>query len=251
MMRRRGLYSLGKIITAATLALWVWAAAPAWAVECGFARETTAPTSGQETTTFLLDCALPLPAEAVWKALRDFPQLAEKGARRPGGVEYARVLDSEAAKREVAARLKNLPLAHEPDVSRLLNLPLNGPLLYEEHYHVNLFFLWLVRRFATDTSRSAEGVYRLTFDKVNGLSSEAVFQGGFELTGNGNGSHLRYTLILSTHAKLAGEGLLDLLQRAIVGQTYVDGYRIYMEERVEAIVREAQRLGRANDSQDG
>ncbi|MFQ5804715.1 MAG: hypothetical protein ACE5JQ_17640 [Candidatus Methylomirabilales bacterium] len=250
MMRRRGLYSPAKIITAATLALWVWPLAPAGAVECRFTRETTPPPAEPEQTTFTLDCALPLPAEAVWKTLRNFPRLAEKGVR-PRGIEYARVLDSEAAKREVAARLNNLPLARKPDVSRLLNLPLDSRLLYEEYYHVNLFFIWGVRRFAADTSRSAEGIYRLTFQQVDGLSSEAVSQGGFELTDEGDRSRLRYTLTLSTHEKLAGEGLLNLLQRAIVGRTYIDGYRTYMEERVEVVVREAQRLGRADDSRGG
>ncbi len=235
---------------AATLALWLSAPVPAWAVECRFTRETTSPFSGPETTAFMLDCALPMPAQTLWKALRDFPRLAEKGVR-PRGIEYARVLDSEAAKREAAARLKNLPLPRKPDVSRLLNLPLDTPLLYEEHYHVNLFFLWAVRRFEADTSRSAEGIYRLTFDKVNGLSSEAVFRGSFELAKERSGSRLHYTLILSTHDKLAGEGLLDLLQRAVVGRTYIDGYRIYMEERVAEIVREAQRLASPNGSRGG
>ncbi len=210
-------------------------------MECDFTRETTAPPSGPETTTFVLDCALPLKAQTVWKALRNFPRLAEKGVH-PQGIEYARVLDSEAAKREVAARLEKLPVAPPPDIPRLLTLPLDTPLLYEEYYHVNLFFIWSVRRFAADTSRSAEGIFRLTFQQVDGLSSEAVFQGGFELTGEGDQSRLRYTLTLSTHEKLAGEGLLDLLQRAIVGGIYIDGYRSYMEERVARIVREAERL---------
>jgi hypothetical protein len=86
---------------------------------------------------------------------------------------------------------------------------------------------------------------------VDGLSSEAVSQGGFELTDEGERSHLRYTLTLSTHGKLAGEGLLNLLQRAVVGGMYLDGYRTYMEERVEAIVREAQRLGSGDGSRGG
>jgi hypothetical protein len=248
-MRTPGSFRFGKTLVLA-LALWLWASAPAWAVECRFTRETSAPFAVPETTTFMLDCALPLPAEAVWKSVRNFPRLAEKGVR-PKGIEYARVLDSEAAKREVAARLKNLPLAPKPDVARLLTLPLDSPLLYEEYYHVNLFFIWGVRRFAADTSRSAEGIYRLTFQQVNGLSSEAVSQGGFELTDEGDRSHLRYTLTLSTHEKLAGEGLLNLLQRAVVGGMYIDGYRTYMEERVAELVREAQRLGSGDGSRGG
>lgn len=221
------------------------------AVDCEFTRETTPPPTEPEQTTFTLDCTLPLPAEAVWKALRDFPRWAEKGVRRPKEVEYARYLDSEPAKREVAARLENLPLSRKPDITSLLNLPLDSPLLYEEYYHVNLFFLWGVRRFVADASRSEEGTYRLAFDKVNGLSSEAVFQGSFELTGKGERSDLRYTLILSTHEKLTGEGILDLLQRLVIGGIYLDGYQTYMEERVEGILREAQQLSRADDSRDG
>jgi hypothetical protein len=248
-MRTPGSFRFGKTLVLA-LALWLWASAPAWAVECRFTRETSAPFAVPETTTFMLDCALPLPAEAVWKSVRNFPRLAEKGVR-PKGIEYARVLDSEAAKREVAARLKSLPLTTKPDVARLLTLPLDSPLLYEEYYHVNLFFIWGVRRFAADTSRSAEGIYRLTFQQVNGLSSEAVSQGGFELTDEGDRSHLRYTLTLSTHEKLAGEGLLNLLQRAVVGGMYIDGYRTYMEERVAELVREAQRLGSGDGSRGG
>ncbi len=248
-MRTPGSFRFGKTLVLA-LALWLWASAPAWAVECRFTRETSAPFAVPETTTFMLDCALPLPAEAVWKSVRNFPRLAEKGVR-PRGIEYARVLDSEAAKREVAARLKNLPLTPKPDVARLLTLPLDSPLLYEEYYHVNLFFIWGVRRFAADTSRSAEGIYRLTFQQVDGLSSEAVSQGGFELTDEGDRSHLRYTLTLSTHEKLAGEGLLNLLQRAVVGGMYIDGYRTYMEERVAELVREAQRLGSGDGSRGG
>ncbi len=248
-MRTLGSFRFAETIVVA-LALWLWASAPAWALECRFTRETSAPFADPETTTFMLDCALPLPAEAVWKSVRNFPRLAEKGVR-PKGIEYARVLDSEAAKREVAARLKNPPLARKEAVSQLLKLPLDSPLLYEEYYHVNLFFIWGVRRFAADTSRSAEGIYRLTFQQVDGLSSEAVSQGGFELTDEGERSHLRYTLTLSTHGKLAGEGLLNLLQRAVVGGMYLDGYRTYMEERVEAIVREAQRLGSGDGSRGG
>lgn len=239
---------VGTIVVA--LALWLWASGPAWAAECRFTRETTSPFSGPETTTFVLDCALPLKAQTVWKALRNFPRLAEKGVH-PQGIEYARVLDSEAAKREVAARLEKLPVAPPPDVPRLLNLPLDSPLLYEEYYHVNLFFLWGVRRFAADTSQAAEGIFRLTFQQVDGLGSEAVFQGGFELTGEGDQSRLRYTLTLSTHEKLAGEGLLDLLQRAVVGGIYIDGYRSYMEARVAEIVREAQHLGSGHGSRGG
>jgi len=151
----------------------------------------------------------------------------------------------------VAARLENPPLARKEAASQLLNLPLDSPLLYEEYYHVNLFFIWGVRRFAADTSRSAEGIYRLTFQQVDGLSSEAVSQGGFELTDEGERSHLRYTLTLSTHGKLAGEGLLNLLQRAVVGGIYIDGYRTYMEERVAELVREAQRLGSGDGSPGG
>jgi hypothetical protein len=231
----------------ATLALVWGASAPAWAAECRFTRETTAPPSGPETTTFVMDCALPLKAQTVWKALRDFPRLAAQGVH-PQGIEYARVLDSETAKHEVAARLEKLPLARTPEIPRLLALPLDSPLLYEEYYHVNLFFVWGVRRFAADTSQSGEGIYRLTFQQVDGLSSEAVFRGSFELAGEDSGSRLRYTLILSTHEKLAGEGLLDLLQRAVIGGVYIDGYRTYMEERVAEIVREAQRLGRDGGS---
>jgi hypothetical protein len=248
-MRTPGLFPVVKTVVA-TLALvgGVWM--PTWAAECRFTRETTAPPSGPETTTFVMDCALPLKAQMVWKALRDFPRLAEKGVH-PQGVEYARVLDSETARREVAARLEKLPLARTPDIPRLLALPLGSPLLYEEYYHVNLFFLWGVRRFAADTSQSAEGMYRLTFQQVDGLGSEAVFRGSFELASEDSGSRLRYTLILSTHEKLAGEGLLDLLQRAVVGGMYVDGYRTYMEERVAEIAREAQRLGSGDGSRDG
>ncbi|MFQ5538743.1 MAG: hypothetical protein ACE5GJ_15005 [Gemmatimonadota bacterium] len=248
-MRTLGSFRFGKTIVLA-LALWLWAPGPAWAAECSFTRETSAPFEGPETTTFMLDCALPLPAETVWKTLRDFPRLAENGVR-PKGIDYARVLDSEAAKREVAARLKTLPLTPKPDLTRLLTLPLDRPLLYEEYYHVNLFFIWGVRRFAADTSRSAEGIYRLTFDKVNGLGSEAVSHGGFELTDEGERSHLRYTLTLSTHGKLAGVGLLNLLQRAVVGRTYIDGYQTYMEERVAELVRDAQRLGSGDGSRGG
>ncbi|MFQ5847688.1 MAG: hypothetical protein ACE5IQ_08505 [Candidatus Methylomirabilales bacterium] len=240
-------FRLGKTIVVTMLALWLSAPAPAWAVECRFTHETATPPSGPEQTTFITDCPLPLPVEPIWTALQDFPRLAEKGVR-PTEVEYARALDSEAAKRAVAARLNSLPLARKPDVSRLLALPLDGPLLYEEFYHVNLYFLWGVRRFAADTSQSAAGIYRLTFEKVDGLSSEAVFRGGFELTQDGDRSRLRYTLTLSIHEKLAGEGLLDLLQRAVMGRMYVEGYRTYMKERVEGIVREAQRLGRADGS---
>ncbi|MFQ5962089.1 MAG: hypothetical protein ACE5MG_11900, partial [Candidatus Methylomirabilales bacterium] len=200
--------------------------------------------------TFVLDCALPLKAQTVWKTLRNFPRLAEKGVH-PQGIEYARVLDSETAKREVAARLKTLPLTPKPDVARLLTLPLDSPLLYEEYYHVNLFFIWGVRRFAADTSRSADGMYRLTFQQVDGLSSEAVFHGVFELTGEGDRSRLRYTLTLSTHEKLAGEGLLDLLQRAVVGRVYIDGFRTYMEARVAEVVRATQRLGSGDGSRGG
>lgn len=234
----------------ATLVLWLWAAGAAWAVDCQSTRETSAPFSGPETTTFVMDCALPLPARTVWKALQDFPHLAEKNVR-PAGVEYARVLDSDEAKREVAGRLENFPLPDKPDVTRLRNLPLDSALLYEEYYHVHLFFLWLVRRFATDTSQSANGMYRLTFEQVEGLSSEAVYRGSFEVRREGEGSHLRYTLTLSTHKKLAGEGLLDLLQRAVVGGTYLDGYQTYMEERVAGIVREAERLGRGDTGRGG
>jgi hypothetical protein len=248
-MRTLGSFRFAETIVVA-LALWLWASAPAGALECRFTRETSVSFSDPETTTFVLDCALPLPAEAVWKSVRNFPQLAEKGVR-PRGIEYARVLDSEAAKREVAARLKNLPLRGKEAVSQLLELPLDSPLLYEEYYHVNLFFVWGVRRFAADTSRSAEGIYRLTFQQVDGLSSETVSQGGFELTDEGERSHLRYTLTLSTHEKLAGEGLLNLLQRAVVGGIYIDGYRTYMEERVAELVREAQRLGSGDGSRGG
>jgi hypothetical protein len=248
-MRTLGSFRFAETLVVA-LALWLWAAAPAWALECHFTRETTSPFSGPETTTFMLDCALPLPAEAVWKSVRNFPRLAEKGVH-PRGIEYARVLDSDAAKREVAARLKNLPLRRKEAVSQLLKLPLDSPLLYEEYYHVNLFFVWGVRRFAADTSRSAEGIYRLTFQQVDELSSEAVSQGGFELTDEGERSHLRYTLTLSTHEKLAGEGLLNLLQRVVVGGIYIDGYRTYMEERVAELVREAQRLGSGDGSRGG
>jgi hypothetical protein len=248
-MRTLGSFRFAETLVVA-LALWLWAAAPAWALECHFTRETTSPFSGPETTTFMLDCALPLPAEAVWKSVRNFPRLAEKGVH-PRGIEYARVLDSDAAKREVAARLKNLPLRRKEAVSQLLKLPLDSPLLYEEYYHVNLFFVWGVRRFAADTSRSAEGIYRLTFQQVDELSSEAVSQGGFELTDEGDRSHLRYTLTLSTHEKLAGEGLLNLLQRVVVGGIYIDGYRTYMEERVAELVREAQRLGSGDGSRGG
>jgi hypothetical protein len=248
-MRTLGSFGFaGTIVVALALSLWAWA--PAWAVECRFTRETTSPFSGPETTAFLLNCTLPLPAQTVWKTLRNFPRVAEKGVR-PQGIEYARVLDSEAAKREVAARLENLPMARKPDVSQLLKLPLDSTLLYEEYYHVNLFFIWVVRRFAADASQSADGVYRLTFQQVDGLSSEAVFHGVFELTGEGDRSRLRYTLILSTHEKLAGEGLLDLLQRAVVGGVYIDGFRTYMEERVAEIVREAQRLGAGDGSRGG
>ncbi|MFQ5804731.1 MAG: hypothetical protein ACE5JQ_17720, partial [Candidatus Methylomirabilales bacterium] len=158
---------------------------------------------------------------------------------------------SEEAKREVTERLASLPLPRKPDLARLRALPLDSPLLYEEHYHVNLYFLWGVRRFAADTSRSAEGTYRLTFQKVDALSSEAVFQGGFELTGEGDRSRLRYALTLSTHERLGGEGLLDLLQRAIMGRMYLEGYRTYMKERVEGIVGEAQRLSRVEDRRGG
>ena len=248
-MRTQGSFRFAETLVLA-LALWLWALGPAGAVECRFTRETSAPFSVPETTTFTLDCALPLPAEAVWKSVRNFPRLAEKGVR-PKGIEYARVLDSEAAKREVAARLKNLPLARKEAVSQLLNLPLDSPLLYEEYYHVNLFFIWGVRRFAADTSRSAEGIYRLTFQQVDGLSSEAVSQGGFELTDEGERSHLRYTLTLSIHGKLAGEGLHNMFQRAVVGRVYIDGYRTYMEERVAELVREAQRLGSGDGSRGG
>ena len=100
-MRTLGSFRFGKTLVAA-LALWLWALGPAGAVECHFTRETSAPFADPETTTFMLDCALPLPAEAVWKSVRNFPRLAEKGVR-PRGIEYARVLDSEAAKREAAA----------------------------------------------------------------------------------------------------------------------------------------------------
>lgn len=237
------------MIGAAMLALWLSAATSAWAVECDFTRETTPPPTQPEQTTFTLDCALPLPAEAVWEALRDFPRLAERA--RPREIEYARYLDSEEAKREVAARLNSLNLSRKPDVSRLLGLSLDSPLLYEEHYHVSLFFIWGIRRFAADTSQSEAGIYRLTFDKVNDLSSEAVFQGAFELTGEGDQSRLRYTLTLSTHEKLTGEGLLDLLQRLIVGGMYLDGYQAYMQERINGIMREAQRLSRGKGSQGG
>lgn len=248
-MRTPGSFPVVKTVVA-TLALVWGASAPAWAVECRFTRETVAPPSGPETTTFVMDCALPLETQTVWKALHNFPRLAEQGSH-PQGIEYARVLDSETAKHEVAARLEKLPAARTPDIPRLLALPLDGPLLYEEYYHVNLFFVWGVRRFTTDTSRSAEGMYRLTFQQVDGLGSEAVYQGSFELAGEDSESRLRYTLILSTHEKLAGEGLLDLLQRAVVGGMYIDGYRTYMEERVAEIVREAQRLGRDEGGQGG
>ena len=248
-MRTSG-FRIAKTIVA-TLALVWGASAPAWAVECGFTRETVAPPSGPETTTFVMDCALPLKAQMVWKALRNFPRLAEQGVH-PQGIEYARVLDSETAKHEVAARLEKLPGTRTPDIPRLLTLPLDSPLLYEEYYHVNLFFVWGVRRFTADTSQSAEGgMYRLTFQQVDGLGSEAVFRGSFELAGEDSESRLRYTLILSTHEKLAGEGLLDLLQRAVVGGMYIDGYRTYMEERVAEIVREAQRLGRGEGGRGG
>ncbi len=248
-MRTLGSFRFGKTLVLA-LAIWLWALGPAVAVECRFTRETSAPFADPETNTFMLDCALPLPAEAVWKSVRNFPRLAEKGVR-PKGIEYARVLDSEAAKREVAARLENPPLARKEAASQLLNLPLDSPLLYEEYYHVNLFFIWGVRRFAADTSRSAEGIYRLTFQQVDGLSSEAVSQGGFELTDEGERSHLRYTLTLSIHGKLAGEGLHKMFQRAVVGRVYIDGYRTYMEERVAELVREAQRLGSGDGSRGG
>lgn len=238
-------YPFGNIIVATMLVLWL--PALAWARECRFTRETSPPPTEPEQTTFIMDCTLPLPVETVWKALRDFPRLAEVQAR-PKEVEYARFLDSEAAKLEAAARLKSLPLASKPDVSRLLNLPLDGPLLYEEHYHVNLFFLWGVRRFTADTSRSTEGTYRLAFDKVEGLSSEAVFQGSFDLTREGDQCRLYYTLTLSTHQRLGGEGLLDLLQRLVLGGIYLDGYRTYMAERVEGIVREAERLAGTDGS---
>lgn len=236
---------MGKLIGVVTLALWLRAAAPAWAEECRFSRETTPPPTQPEQTTFVMDCTLPLAAEAVWEALRGFPRLAEQGIH-PQGIEYARVLDSEAAKREVAARLENLPLERKPDVARLLELPPDPALLYEEYYHVNLFFLWAVRRFISDTSGSAEGNYRLAFDKIEGLSSEAVFQGSFELTEVGGQSRLYYTLTMSTHARLAGEGLLDILQRIVVGGVYIDGYQTYMMERVEGILREAERLAGAD-----
>lgn len=217
------------------------------ALDCRFTRETTLPAAGPERTTFLLDCPLSLPAEVMWRALQDFPHLTE-GTARPREVEFARYLDSEVAKREVAARLESIPLSPKPDASELLNLPLEGPLLYEEFYHVNLFFLWAVRRFEADASRAAEGIYRLSFRKVDGLSSEAIFEGGFELVRDGDRSRLRYTLILSTHQKLQGEGLLDLLQRLVVGGIYLDGYQTYMMERVEGIVREAERLAGTDGS---
>lgn len=233
----------------ATLAVWLWAVGTAWALDCRSTRETSAAPTGPEITTFVLDCSLPLPARAIWRALADFPRLAEEGTR-PTGIEYARVLNSEEAKREVATRLKDV--AGKPDVvTRLLELPPDPSLLYEEYYHVNLFFVWGVRRFTADTTRSADGTYGLTFQQVDGLSSEAVFQGSFALTGEGKGSHLVYTLILSTHSKLAGEGLLDLLQRAVVGGMYLDGYQTYMKERVAEIVREAQRLEGADTSRGG
>lgn len=234
----------------AAVILWVWAVGTASAVECRSTHETSAPPTGAETTTFVMDCALPTPVQTVWKALEDFPRLAAEGVR-PQGIEYARVIDSEAAKHEVAARLETLPVEKKPDVARLLNLPPDRSLLYEEYYHVNLFFVWGVRRFVADTSRSADGTYRLTFQQADGLGSEAVFQGSFEVTRAAEGSHLRYTLTLSTHKKLAGEGLLDMLQRAVVGGIYLDGYRTYMEERVAEIAREAQRLDRADTSRGG
>lgn len=248
-MRTPGSFRVPKTIVATLTLVW-GVCAPAWAVECHFTHETSPPPSEPETTTFATDCALPLPAQTVWKALRNFPRVAEKGVR-PQEIEYARVLDSEAAKREVAARLEKLPLVRTPDIPRLLTLPLDSLLLYEEYYHVNLFFLWGVRRFAADTSQSAEGIFRLTFQQVDGLGSEAVYHGGYELTGEGDQSRLRYTLTLSTHEKLKGEGLLDLLQRAVVGGIYIDGYRTYMEERVAEIVREAQRLGRGEGGRGG
>lgn len=244
-MRMLNRYPFGKIIVPAMLVLWL--PALAWGRECRFTRETSPPPTEPEQTTFIMDCILPLPVETVWKALQDFPRLAEVQAR-PKEVEYARYLDSEAAKREVAARLESSPLSPKPDASELLNLPLEGPLLYEEFYHVNLFFLWGVRRFEADASRAAEGIYRLSFRKVDGLSSEAIFEGGFELVRDGDRSRLRYTLTLSTHQKLQGKGLLDLLQRLVVGGIYLDGYQTYMMERVEGIVREAERLAGTDGS---
>ncbi|MFQ5883112.1 MAG: hypothetical protein ACE5I9_11730, partial [Candidatus Methylomirabilales bacterium] len=86
-MRTRGPFRLGETTVAAMFALWLWASAPAWAAECRFTRETATPLSGPEQTTFMLDCVLPLPVETVWKALRDFPRLAEK-AVRPKEIEY-------------------------------------------------------------------------------------------------------------------------------------------------------------------
>lgn len=234
----------------AALAVWSWAVGTAWAVECRFTRETSTPPTGPEITTFVMDCPLPLPARTVWRALVDFPRLAEERTR-PQGIEYARVIDSDRARREVAERLEKLPIENKPDVTRLLSLPPQPSLLYEEYYHVNLFFVWGVRRFAADTSQSGEGMYRLTFQQVDGLSSEEVFQGSFEVTTDGEGSRLHYTLILSTHRKLAGEGLLDLLQRAVVGGMYIDGYRTYMEERVAQIVREAERQARPDGGRGG
>ena len=44
---------------------------------------------------------------------------------------------------------------------------------------------------------------------------------------------------------------VDLLQRAVVGGVYIDGFRTYMEERVAEIVREAQRLGAGDGSRGG
>lgn len=241
---------MGGTALAVMLTLSVGWSARAWALDCHFTRETIAPPADVERTVFVLDCPLPLRSEMVWKALRNFPRLAAAGDR-PTGVEYARYLDSEKAKREVAARLDSLPLSPKPDATRLLNLTLGSPLLYEEYFHVNLYFVWGVRRFALDTSRAEEGTYRLTFEQVPGLSSEQIYQGEFDLTGEGNTSRLRYTLTLSTHEKLTGEGLLDLLKRVVMGQMYIDGYRTYMEERVAGIMREALQLSQAEKGRGG
>lgn len=217
---------------------------------CTFSHKPGAPDSAERTDRYTLTCRIDEPVDRVWEALLDFERLVER-ASRPTDIEFSRFITTEERRSEVIDRLHNLPLPEEPDLETLKKVPLWPPLVYEEQNLTKVFASWSVIRFLPDESRAASGIYTLRFAKVDSLSSEEKVEGQFTLRKEGEGSHLTYVLVQSPHVKIAGEGTVGLVMWMMLGRMYVNGFERFMDERIQGIVREAQRRSGAKTGQGG